>query len=144
MAWTAEMSRTAFITPRGSFVRGWSMRTEMAIDQTPADSSYVTRAPVASDFFIVSGFCEVPPMSMPFVQALTHHSSSLWTKSDVMLLMAALYPPLSVKNTSLNTFDRASWSFRYCVVAGMGFSVRVAFISSSMRSTIFWSWVISG
>ena len=39
MAWTAEMSRTAFITPSGSFVRGWSMRTEMAIDQTPADSS---------------------------------------------------------------------------------------------------------
>ena len=66
------------------------MRTEIASDHTPADSSYTTRVPVGSAFFVMSGFCDVPPMSRPFVQALTHHSSSLWTKSDVRLLIAAL------------------------------------------------------
>src|SRR5262249_32191259 len=135
--------RTAFMTPSGSRVRGWSIRTEMATDQTPADSSYVTRAP-GSGVFVLRGSSELPPMSMPFVHALTHHRSSLWTKSEVMLLAAALYPLLSVKNTSLKTLDRASWSFRYCVAAGRGFNDRVAFISSSIRATVRGSCAISG
>jgi hypothetical protein len=69
---TAEMSRTALSTPSGSWVRGGSIPALTSIDQTPADSSNPTL-----------------PMSSPLVQAFTHHPSSLWTKSEVMLLMAA-------------------------------------------------------
>ena len=115
------------MTPRGCLVRGLSIRTEIATDHTPADSSNTTRAPVGpAAFFAVSGFWEVPPMSMPSFQALTHHSSSLWTKSEVMLLMATLYPLRSVKKTSRKTFDWASWSVRYWVAAGTGSRARRA------------------